>query len=150
MQDLKPVIHKACLEKVDSRIHSIQELLKEIQGAANSETKSSAGDKYETGRAMAHLETEKLMPQLLEAKKQKEILLSINPTKEHKKIQSGSLVKTKTGLFYISVGLGKIELENNSIFVLSPISPIGQLLINKKAGDNYTFNGLNNLIQAIY
>lgn len=150
MKTLKLQIHQACIDKVEERIQSIQNLLKEVQGAANNETKSSAGDKYETGRAMAHLETEKLAPQLKEAQKQREILSSIKPNKTYTEAQSGSLVKTKNGLFYISVGLGKITVYDTIVFAISPISPIGQLLLNKKPDDSYSFNGVQNQIEYIY
>jgi hypothetical protein len=54
---------------VHQRIASAEEAIRMAQESANQEGKSSAGDKYETGRAMAQLEIEKASGQLAEANK---------------------------------------------------------------------------------
>ena len=48
-----------CTEFVSQKIKTIEHSILELRLAANSETKSSVGDKYETGRAMIQLEIEK-------------------------------------------------------------------------------------------
>lgn len=86
----------------------ISKAIEHAQLAANEETKSSAGDKYETGRAMMQLEIEKQSVQLAEAMKLKHVLSQINPEKTTETIQSGSLVFTDQGNFYISISAGKL------------------------------------------
>ena len=56
---IKQELYKLCLEYVENRFQTIQNTIKEIQESLGSETKSSAGDKHETGRAMLQLEREK-------------------------------------------------------------------------------------------
>ena len=63
---------------VHERIAATQEAIYTAQLSANEETKSSAGDKYETGRAMAQLEIEKNTAQLAEALKLKQMLKQIS------------------------------------------------------------------------
>ena len=72
------------------------------------DAKSSAGDKHETGVAMAQLEQEKLRYQIHEFQKMQDIVQKINPSKTNSKINLGSLVETDKGWFYISVGLGSV------------------------------------------
>ena len=60
-------LHHYCESIVEEQLSGIIAALKDAQEGANNETKSSAGDKHETGRAMAQLETEKLNTQLNEA-----------------------------------------------------------------------------------
>ena len=115
--------------------------MQEVQNAANNETKSSAGDKHETGRAMAQLETEKISNQLNQTLKLEQVLQQTNPEQEHRIIGLGSLVTTNNGIFYLSASLGKIELGNKTYFVISTLSPIGKLLLTKKEKESFSFNG---------
>ena len=135
---------------VESKINAIQNSLNEAQEGANNETKSSAGDKHETGRAMAQLETEKLTTQLSEALKLEQTLSRLDPEEKHHQARLGSLVITNNGNFYISVSIGKIELDEKVYFAISTISPIGKLLLTKKEKESFSFNGklyvINNII----
>ena len=92
--EIKEKLHKQCLHVAEDRIVSLQNILQETQDAANNETKSSAGDKHETGRAMAQLETEKLTAQLTEALKLKQALSQIKTTSSTNQITIGSVVST--------------------------------------------------------
>lgn len=148
-QPLKTQLHLQCVNKVDQRISELKHILKEAQQAANNETKSSAGDKHETARAMAQLETEKLSAQLTDALKLKQSLDVINPKNNHPQIGSGSLVFTNRTIFYLAVSLGKINVENQDYFVISSVSPIGQQLLSKKEKDSFTFNGVEYVIEKV-
>ena len=149
--NFKIQVHQQCTTVVLQRINELKAILHEAQEAANNETKSSAGDKHETGRAMAQLETEKLTGQLTEALKLEQALTKIDPNIQHQQIGLGSLVTTNNGIFYLSVGLGKIELEGQTVFVISAVSPIGKLLLNKKEGCNLqpSFNGIQYVIESV-
>ena len=74
---LKQNLYNQCQEFIDNRFETIQNTIKDIQKSLLSETKSSAGDKHETGRAMLQLEREKAGQQLAEIQKIKEILLKL-------------------------------------------------------------------------
>ena len=66
---LKTRVHELCIELVKDKIKLIDNLYLSNQNALDSSTKSSAGDKHETSRAMIHLDQEKLSSQLLELNK---------------------------------------------------------------------------------
>lgn len=133
------VIH-ACLKIINEKIKQTQTDLKKTQDAANNETKSSMGDKYETGRAMAQNEKQKLQLSLSVLLNQKKTLSQIK-TKEKKEIEFGSLVKTDLQTFFISVPLGQLTVGNQVLYALSPVSPMGKALIGKVANDKTTING---------
>ena len=92
--NIKQNLYNQCLEFVENRFQTIQNTIKEIQESLTTETKSSAGDKHETGRAMLQLEREKAGNQLAEIQKVKESLSKIDFKKTSKKIGLGSLVYT--------------------------------------------------------
>src|SRR5687767_3921263 len=106
MTSVKEKLYLLCMESVTKRIDSIRTSMALTQASASEETKSSAGDKYETGRAMAQLEVEKLGNQLEEALKAKSILEQIHPNTPRQTVQSGSLVLTTQGNFFISISAG--------------------------------------------
>ncbi len=140
MNKLKSDIHQHCLIVVRKKVKTILLALDALQEAANNETKSSAGDKYETGRAMAHFEQEKLSSQLMENLKIEKLLVSVNPGSKCVKVESGSLVETNIGLFYISVALGRVTVNNHEVFVVSPLAPLVQKMLGLQAGEHFEYN----------
>ncbi|MGB0982308.1 MAG: 3-oxoacyl-ACP synthase [Winogradskyella sp.] len=117
----------------------IKNTILDLQNALQSETKSSAGDKHETGRAMLQLEREKAGRQLAELEKQKQILQNINATTQHQNIVLGSVVKTTQANYFIAVSAGKIVIDNTSYYAISAATPIAKLLLSKQAGDTIVF-----------
>ena len=73
---------------------------KSFQESLDSETKSSAGDKYETGRAMVQIELEKNQAQYNKFLKLKNELKQIDPIVIKSKIEYGSIVVTNNGNFF--------------------------------------------------
>lgn len=146
----KKKLHQKCVELVNSRIGEYQKRSEEFQQAANQETKSSAGDKYETGRAMMQLEKDKVASQLSEVLKLKKVLDQIDPTKPSTHGELGSLIITNVGKYYLSTSLGKVSMEDEDYFCLSPVAPFGQALIGKGVGDEVVFNGKSSKIIELY
>jgi len=136
----KSQLQEFCKTHVNSRISRIQNDIDNIQESLASETKSSAGDKHETGRAMLQLEREKLGQQLMEAEKMALILTRISITYKSKTIVLGSWVKTSQSEYFLSVSAGKFDTENELIYCISGATPIGQLLLGKSIGDVISFN----------
>jgi hypothetical protein len=139
--NLKTILHNYCLEITQEKINRIDTLLKSNQNALDTATKSSAGDKHETARAMIHLDQENNSMQMLEAQKTHRILSQITIEK-HSNIKMGSLVKTDKALFYISAGLGKQKINDTKFFAVSPISPLAQKLMGLTENAIVNFNGV--------
>src|ERR1700712_363787 len=106
MSALKKELYKQCLDYVQKRMEAAQLAITEAQKASNDDTKSSAGDKYETGRAMMQQETNRNLTQLNEANKLKVALNQINPTGVSANADIGSVVITNNGNFYIAISAG--------------------------------------------
>jgi transcription elongation GreA/GreB family factor len=149
MNILKKSLFDYCEAYVTSRIGRIKEEIKKAQASANEETKSSAGDKYETGRAMAQLEIEKNTKQLNEAEKLSAMLQNIVTDRISDVIIPGSLVSTSKGLFYISISIGLVKISDADYFIIAPDSPIGKMFLGKKAGDVVSWNNNEYLIREI-
>lgn len=137
--EIKQQLLNACVEFIQKRLQNIQNTISEIQEALLSETKSSAGDKHETGRAMLQLEREKAGNQLAEIIKIKETLSKIDIEKQSKTISLGSLVYTTKSNYFIAISAGELKIDNDIFYAISASTPIGQLLISKTVGDTVSF-----------
>lgn len=146
---LKSLLHNKCLEYVEQRIANAQEAIHFVTESGNEETKSSAGDKHETGRAMAQLEQEKATKQLQEAHELKKSLLKIDINQHATSVSKGSLVLTDQGNFYISIAAGKILLDNVAYFAISPLSPIAIAFMGLKSNQKLKFNECIYSIEAV-
>ncbi|MFT4834508.1 MAG: transcription elongation GreA/GreB family factor [Marinoscillum sp.] len=146
--ELKSGAHSTALSLIITKIDQLRQELDNCQAAANNESKSSAGDKYETGRAMMHLEQGKLTSMLNQVLKQERVLREINPNISKSKVELGSLFKTQETIFYISVSLGLIDIEPK-VLCISPVSPLGQAMEGKTQGDEVTFNGKKYVIEEV-
>jgi transcription elongation GreA/GreB family factor len=126
----------ACITVLKEKIKGINDIMNETQSSANSDTKSSAGDKHDTSRAMAHLENERLGRKLKVLENQMETIYSINPESSNSKISLGSIIECEDFTFFISTGLGKLMLKANLMFYAIAIdSPIAINLKSKKIGE---------------
>ena len=138
---MKEKLYKACEEFIDKKIQSVQRGIDELNESADVETKSSVGDKYETNLAMIHIEREKYSAQLLECTKMRKVLAMIKNKKAVRKVDSGSLVVTNLGSYYLGIAAGKVSVDGKDYFLISQASPIGQQLTGKSKGDTFKFNG---------
>ncbi|MDH5605076.1 MAG: hypothetical protein OEY51_14095 [Cyclobacteriaceae bacterium] len=145
----KSKVHRQCLTVLDERIDSINQSIHEIQQSAREDSKSSMGDKYETGRAMAHLEIEKLQSSLSNLVEMHHILTRIDPAEINKDIKAGTLLHTNHGWMYIATGLGKITIDGIEIMVISTSAPLIDTLKKVVAGSNREMNGQKVTIQEM-
>ncbi len=141
MQLLKQQLHAFCKQYVQERLETIEHTIKSCKNDLNSETKSSAGDKHETGRAMIQLEMEKAGQQLENVQHMQRVLSKINPENTSNLVCLGSLVHLEIGTYYMGIATGQITLNKQLYFGISTHAPIGKLLLGKKQGDRIQFQG---------
>lgn len=138
-----------CISVLKDKLKLLMNDISEAQDSSNDETKSTAGDKHETSRAMAQLEVERLSQQL---ESQENILKLLQATATHvgQTIQNGSIVMTDKGIYYLSAAIGMVRFENTNIMTIGMNAPISQLLLSKKKGDTVEFNGNKYYIEEIF
>ncbi|CAM1362176.1 3-oxoacyl-ACP synthase [Tenacibaculum xiamenense] len=149
MKELKEELYNQCIEYVNKRLQTIENTIESNKRALQSETKSSAGDKHETGRAMLQLEMEKAGQQLQGIRVMKETLAKIDIKKKSETSCLGSIIKTNLGTYFLSISAGQIKFSNKVYFAVSVSSPIGSLLLGKKINESVNFNGKNILLEDI-
>ncbi|MBO3698647.1 GreA/GreB family elongation factor [Roseivirga sp. E12] len=141
MSALKQELLNHCLSNIEERIDRLEQEMEALKRSAESDTKSSMGDKYETGREMINLEKGKIAEQLNETIRMRQALLSIDADKKNEIGALGALITTAQAMYFMATSIGKVSLGDQDFFVISPVSPIGQQLLNKKVGDQISFAG---------
>ncbi|AUC85803.1 3-oxoacyl-ACP synthase [Polaribacter sp. ALD11] len=147
--NIKEELYKLCDEYVNKRLQTVEEIISSNQKALQSETKSSAGDKHETGRAMLQLEMEKAGQQLAGITQMREILAKIEVAKASKIACLGSIIYTEKVNYFLSISAGQLVVEGNSYYAVSVSSPIGKLLLGKKEKETFFFNGNNFKVEKV-
>lgn len=138
---VKKDCYQACFAFITARIANIKHAIEQAQQASADDTKSSAGDKYETTREMMQQEIDRNQRQLMEAGQQLQLLKQLENVGTAEKIKVGSLVLTNQGWFYLSISAGELKADGKGFFAISQASPIGKLLLAKSVGTNFIFNG---------
>ncbi|WP_299666984.1 3-oxoacyl-ACP synthase [uncultured Polaribacter sp.] len=143
--NLKEELFIQCEMFVNKRLQTVEEIIASNQKALQSETKSSAGDKHETGRAMLQLEMEKASQQLAGISQMKEVLAKIDftntGTSTVKNAHLGSVIFTEKAHYFLSISAGQLTVAGKQYFAVSAASPIGKLLLGKQENEIFSFNG---------
>lgn len=146
---LKQQLHILCYAYLDKNIRNAEAAIADAREAAQNETKSSAGDKYETAREMMQQEIDLNNIRLLQLRKQMEVLDRITTDTDSAIVIPGSIVITTQGNYYISISAGKLVIDGNTCYAISMDSPLGAQLKGKKAGDEFIINGKKGIISDV-
>ncbi len=145
----KNILFSFCKTYVEDRIARLNAHILGLQESLGSETKSSAGDKHETGRAMVQLEREKLGKQLAEAEKMQQVLQKVVREQGSEKAGLGSWVKTSKDHYYLAISAGAYTNTGETTYCVSMATPIAQSLLGKSKGEALVFNGTTSIITEI-
>ena len=146
----KEYLYLQCEDFVENRFQAIQNTINEIQESLTSETKSSAGDKHETARAILQLKLEKTGNQLAEIQKIQAQLSKISIANTSEVIGLGSAVYTNKSNYFITISAGELKIENDIFYAISSNTPIGQLLMGRTVGDEVIFREQKFTIEKVF
>ncbi len=149
MQDLKASLYQLCQKFIDERIQTAETALRQAREASNDDTKSSAGDKYETSREMMQQDIDRNKRLLIDAEENLKLLNSIKDAVPTDSARNGSIIYTSQGNFYLSISAGQLHTDKETFFAISAFSPIGKLLLGKGKGDQFDFNGKKYAIKEV-
>ena len=142
----KAVILARAKEVLREKQHELLAMLDDLNEGLAGDTKSSAGDKYETSRAMSQQEIDKVSVQLREVNRQLALFPLLESKETIEAIENGSLVRTDHALFFIGLPLGQLEIGNELVFCISPTAPVAQKLLGMKPGGTYEMGGRQHTI----
>lgn len=134
---------------INDKIVEAEEYIDGLIEARDGDTKSSAGDKYETSREMVQKEIDRAESRLQQLYQQKNELNTFVKKKSLDRCEPGALVQLDDKLILLGLAIGKVDINDFSILCISMGSPIGQLLRDKEIGDHIPFNSTNQVIKTI-
>lgn len=137
--ELKAKIVNHCRNLQIETITSLKNEVDEAQKSANDY--GAPKDRYDSFRTKMMRKRDMFAKQLHQAKEQLNVLDKIPLDKPLNKVEFGTIVITDKQKLFVSVGLGKIEVEGHTFFAVSPIVPIVKALQEKSIGDELLFNG---------
>jgi transcription elongation GreA/GreB family factor len=147
---IKENLLKACENFLEARVKTLTKAIADSRQSSWEDTKSSAGDKYETSREMIQGEISQNSRQLEEAQKLYSVLeLMRNTDPSTGTVVVGSLVKTNLGNFYIGIPVGMIETEGLKYALISSSSPIGGFLLGKRKGEKFNFHNQSYILNSV-
>lgn len=129
---------EVCKSMQSETIRNLKAAVDESQKAANEY--GPPKDRYDSFRTQLLRKRDMYALQLSKAMEQKDILGRIEPGKKLDKVEFGALVFTDKQNIFVSIGLGKLEVNNQTFFAISPQVPIFKALQGRKAGEEFTFN----------
>ncbi len=138
----------AVKSRLAEKIQKFEKLIDDTR-ASNNDTKSSMGDKYETGREMLQQEINNLQRQLNETLNQQALLQKVNADSSEK-VQSGALIETDRGLFYIAASVGEVIVDNRKVMTVSAESPLAKAMAGLTGGQKFSLNNTPQAIKQIW
>ncbi|SEQ06180.1 hypothetical protein [Flavobacterium urocaniciphilum] len=127
---------------LQDKIDIYQDLIDSLTEDAQNDAKSSAGDKHETTLSKLHIEQEKIANKLKEALEQQVILSKLDSEQVSDNVVLGSLVKTNHLTVLVATALPKITVDNQTIFAISPQSPLGVQMMHKTINSEFMVNNV--------
>ncbi|TVZ52285.1 3-oxoacyl-ACP synthase [Dokdonia sp. Hel_I_53] len=148
--EIKIALYDKCKQWIANRRDKVENVIADIVESLENETKSSAGDKHETGRAMLQINREQVGAQLKEISKIEEALSKVDIKVVSDHVRLGSIVHTDNSSFFISISAGLLKTKDRSYYAIALSAPIGQLLLGKKKGDVIRFRENEITITSVY
>ncbi|MDB9990646.1 hypothetical protein OAD79_04305 [Flavobacteriales bacterium] len=149
MKNIKELICNELLFIQKQKIKSLELLINSTTESRDTANKSSAGDKHETSRAKVQTEIDNYSRQLDLALNNLHIIEKVNSSKNNNLATQGSLITTDKGVFLIAIGIGKLEIQSNTYFIISLLSPIGSLMKGMSKNETFSFREINYYIKNI-
>ena len=147
--ELKQAVATEVARQIQFKIDELAGEIHALQQDRSGESKSSAGDKHETGRAMMALELERLEIQMMKAKKAMAELNSVS-FGPNSRAEQGALIVTNRNHFMLAVALGKVHAMNRDVWVISVVSPMGQAMLYRRPSEVFEVNGTRYEILSIH
>ncbi|MFT7101391.1 MAG: transcription elongation GreA/GreB family factor [Bacteroidia bacterium] len=135
--------------KQQTKLEELKNARDKVQESIVGEDNSTAGNKFETARAMGQEELDRLNQTMNIAIRELTLLSNISPDKPCDSVQLGALITTDKKMMYLCVGLGKIEIGKDIVFAISTSSPIGQQLMGAEKGTEVVFGGKKEKIISV-
>jgi hypothetical protein len=145
---IKEKLLERCIKIKEESEANILAAMEDAQQSANEY--GPPKDRYDSFRAQLMRKRDMLAQQLSVVQEELRHLRQINPGVISTKVEAGAMVVLNSQILFVLVGIGKVEIENTSVYVVSPVVPLVMAMKDKKPGDTFNFRGTVMKIIEIY
>ena len=148
---MKHLVAQALIDHLQAAKSEAMSRLNSLKEALESEAKSSAGDKHETGRAMIHQEMEQV-----DATRERcdlhigEVSKWMNSESQPQRVGYGVLVQTNGPWVLVGIPLGKIQISDAVVLAISAEAPVAKAWQGAKVGDAVQLGPQTHIIEGLY
>lgn len=146
----------ALKEKLLARCIEIKEESETNTLAAMNDAQQSANeygapkDRYDSFRAQLMRKRDMLAQQLATVEDELRFLRQFKHIRISTKVELGAVVVLGSQILYVLAGIGKVEIEDKTVYVVSPVVPLVIAMQGLKKGDSFIFRGTTMKIMDIY
>lgn len=145
---LKEKLLARCIEIKDESRTNIIAAMEDAQQSANDY--GAPRDRYDSFRAQMMRKRDMLAQQLAAIEEDLRHLRQVKPEIVSAKVEPGAMVVLDSQVLFILAGIGKVEIENKTVYVVSPVVPLVAAMRDLKPGDTFSFQGIKRKIVEIY
>jgi transcription elongation GreA/GreB family factor len=147
--ELKKRLLQECTKLLNVQIKAAKDAMDDAQESAN-EHHGAIEDKFESFREACQIQRDMYARQLDELITTMSVLKRVNATKENKEVVFGAVVQTNLQNYFIGVSLGQIELDGETYFAISGMSPVFKAMEGKTVGESFEFRDRKYKIEQIF
>ena len=147
--ELKKRLLQECTKLLNTQIKAAKDAMDDAQESAN-EHQGAIEDKFESFREACQIQRDMYARQLDELITTMGVLRRINATKESKEVAFGAVVQTSLQNYFIGVSIGQIELDGETYYAISGMSPVFKAMAGKTAGETFEFRGQEYKIEQVF
>lgn len=144
----KKKLANLCIKAQDDVVKHAKNRMNEAQESANEYGQPQ--DRYDSYRTQMLGKRNMFAKQFCKAMDERNVLDRIDLLEENDSVEFGSVVITENQKLFISISLGKFEVDGEDFFAISPLVPLFKALAGLKKGDNFEFNGKQQEIVDIF
>ena len=137
-----------CIKHEEAAIRQLQDAIDDAQKQSNDY--GAPKDRYDAFRTKMMRQRDMFAQQQAKANTVLNTLLKIPTDTKYEKVEFGAVVITNKQKLFISAGIGKIEMDEDQFYAISPVVPIYKALEGKTEGEEVFFNGMKIIIEEIF
>ncbi len=145
---LKTRLLSECQQVQKKIVDSAKAAMNDTQQALNEYGPNK--DRYDSFRDQLISKRDMLSAQYQKAHSEYMVLQKINANNINKVAEFGSIIVTDSCRFFISISAGKINVDGQTYYAISPMVPLFKAMDGLKKGDTFEFNGNRQVIKDIF
>lgn len=147
MKSVKESLRDICIAQQTKVIEQLQNEISEAQRQSNEYGQPK--DRYDAYKTKLMRQIELFSGQLSKATVVLNTLRQIPIEKKFEEVEFGAMVTTNRQKLFVAASIGKVDLDGETWFAISPNVPIFKALQGKKQGESAVFNGMDIEIKSI-